>query len=189
MLGRLRRLNKSLHRKVKGSKNRDKAKRKLSRLHARIGNIRRDALHQLTHRLTRDVGIVAIEDLNVAGMVKNRRLARSISDASFSEFRRQVTYKAEWRGIRLIAIDRFFPSSKLCSACGCVAESLPLNIRSWRCPCGAEHDRDTNAAINILAAGLAVETACGEESSGRTCKGATKLASVKQESTRNRKVA
>lgn len=183
---RLRRLNKSYARKVKGSRNRDKARRKLSRLHARIGNIRKDALHKLTHRLTRDFGVIGIENLNVAGMVRNRSLARSVSDMGFFEFKRQLTYKAKWRGVRVMEVGRFFPSSKICSACGLVIESLPLSVRSWICPCGAEHDRDVNAAINILAAGLAV-SARGEESAGGTRKGAVKLASVKQESTHERK--
>lgn len=178
---RLRRLNKSLHRKVKGSRNRAKARRQLSRLHARIGNIRRESLHQLTHRLTRDFGVIAIEDLNVAGMVRNRRLARSISDMGFHEFKRQLLYKAAWRGARVLVAGRFFPSSKTCSACGLVQESLPLSVRAWACPCGAEHDRDVNAAKNILAAGLAV-SACGDSGSGGGPVDTVKLPSVKQES-------
>lgn len=185
---RLRRLNKSLHRKVKGSKNRDKAKRKISRLHARIANIRRDALHKLTHRLTSRYGVIGIESLNVAGMVRNRSLARAISDMGFYEFKRQLLYKAKWRGVQVIEADRFFPSSKTCSACGLVLESLPLEARAWRCECGAEHDRDINAAINLrnMAAGLAV-TACGDSSSGGGPVGAVKLPSAKQESTYERK--
>jgi putative transposase len=183
---RLRRLNKSLFRKKRGSRNRDKTKRKLSRLHARIGNIRRNALHQLTHRLTRDFGVIGIENLNVAGMVRNRSLARSISDMGFFEFKRQLTYKAKWRGAQVLVADRFFPSSKTCSACGLVVDSLPLSIRSWACPCGAEHDRDINAAINILAAGLAV-SACGDSSSGLGSASKVKLPSMKQESTHERK--
>lgn len=180
LLGRLRRLNKSLHRKVKGSQNRYKAKRKLTRLHARIGNIRQDALHQLTHRLTRDHSVIAIEDLNVAGMVRNHRLARAISDMGFYEFKRQLTYKAAWRVVKVVQVGRFFPSSKLCSACGVIQDSLPLSVRSWTCPCGAEHDRDVNAACNILAAGLAV-SACGDSSSGAGPVDGVKLPSAKQE--------
>jgi putative transposase len=185
---RLRRMNKSLSRKVKGSSNREKAKRKLSRLHARIGNIRKDALHQLTHRLTRDFGVIGIENLNVAGIVRNKRAARSISDMGFYEFKRQLKYKAAWRGVRVVEVDRFYPSSKTCSACGLVAESLPLSIRSWTCPCGAEHDRDINAAINILAAGMAV-SACGDSGAGQDRKALVKLPSMKQEPTRKRKDA
>lgn len=182
LLGRLRRLNRSLARKVKGSRNRDKAKRKLSRLHARIGNIRQDALHRLTHRLTRDFGVIGIESLNVAGMVKNHNLARAVSDMGFHEFKRQLTYKAEWRCVRVVEADTFYPSSKTCSACRRVMETLPLSVREWECRCGALHDRDVNAAINLR--NKAVEftaSACGEESSGRGSNAAVKLASMKQE--------
>lgn len=179
---RLRRLNKSLHRKVKGSRNRWKAKAKIARLHARIANIRTDALHKLTHRLTRDFGVVAVEDLNVSGMVKNRSLARAVSDMGFGEFRRQLTYKAAWRGVRVLVAGRFFPSSKLCSACGTLSEGMPLDIREWACSCGARHDRDINAAKNILAAGL-VASACGDSSNGPSPVDGVKLPSMKQEST------
>ena len=149
-LGRLRRLSRSLSRKRKGSKNRAKAKAKLARLHARIANIRQDSLHQLTSDLTRRFHVIGIEDLNVKGMVRNRHLARAVTDMGFSEFRRQVEYKAQRRGAAVVVADRFFPSSKLCSACGTIQDEMPLSVRSWHCPvCHATHDRDLNAAINL----------------------------------------
>lgn len=161
LLGRLRRLNQSLHRKVKGSRNRAKAKLALSRLHARIRNIRQDSLHKLTTDLTRRFAVIGIEDLNVQGM-QHGTLARSIGDMGFSEFRRQLTYKAEVSGSRVVLVDRFFPSSKTCSSCGLVNADLARGAMSWRCICGVEHDRDLNAARNLekVAASSAV-TACG----------------------------
>ena len=103
-----------------------------------------------------------IEDLSVRNMVRNHSLARAISDASWPEFRRQLEYKADWYGRTVIAVDRFYPSSKTCSACGAIAAKMPLSVRDWTCAaCGALHDRDVNAAINLRAAGLAV-LACGD---------------------------
>ena len=152
LLQRLRRLSRAHSRKVKGSANRKKSAQRLARLHWRIANIRNNALHQLTHRLTRDYGWVAIEDLNVKGMMANHRLARSLADASFGEFRRQLTYKGLQRGVQVAVVDRWYPSSKTCSACGHRLPVLPLSVRHWTCPvCQAEHDRDQNAARNILA--------------------------------------
>lgn len=151
----------ALSRKEKGSANRAKAKLRVARIYGRISDRRRDSLHKLTTRLVREHDTIAIEDLTVRNMVKNHSLARSISDASWRELRRQLEYKAEWYGRTVIAIDRWYPSSKTCSACGRIVESLPLNIREWTCQCGAHHDRDVNAAKNILAAGLAV-SACGD---------------------------
>lgn len=154
-------LSRRLARKQKGSKNREKARTKLGRLHARVADRRRDHLHKLSTRLVRENQVIVVEDLNVRGMVKNRSLARSISDAGWSELVRQLEYKSEWYGRGLIKVDRFFPSSKTCSECGSVLDRLDLGVRSWKCPsCGASHDRDHNAAKNILAAGLAV-TGCG----------------------------
>ena len=190
LLKRLRRLNKSLSRKQNGSRNRDKAKRRLSQLHARIGNIRKDFLHRLTNRLVTNFRVIAIEDLNVKGMVRNRPLARAISDMGFYEFKRQLKYKAEWRGVRVVEVDRFFPSSKTCSACGVIVESLPLSIREWKCDCGSVHDRDINAAINLK--NIAVKStvsACGEIGAGLVRKSKTKPISAKQESTSQRKAA
>jgi putative transposase len=158
---RMRRAQKALSRKVKGSSNRRKAKVRVARIHARIADIRQNHLHQLSTRLIRENQTIVVEDLNIRGMVKNHSLARAISDASWSELMRQLSYKAEWYGRKLVKVDRFFPSSKTCSSCGHLLNKLPLSVRSWECPsCGATHDRDHNAARNILAAGLAVEV-CG----------------------------
>lgn len=158
---RLAKAQRRLAKKQKGSANREKARRKVARIHARIADCRHDHLHKLSTRLVRENQTVVVEDLNVRGMLKNHSLARAIADASWSEFRRQLEYKAAWYGRTLVAIDRFHPSSKRCSACGHVVDKLPLDIREWVCPeCGTCHDRDVNAARNIEAAGLAV-TACG----------------------------
>lgn len=153
----LRLAQKSLSRKVKGSKNREKTRVKVARIQARIADTRRDHTHKLTTQLVRENQTIVVEDLAVKNMVKNHKLARAISDANWGEFVRQLTYKAEWYGRELIKIDRWFPSSKRCSSCGHIVEKMPLNIREWDCPkCGTHHDRDINASINILAAGLAV---------------------------------
>lgn len=145
-----------LSRKQKGSANRAKARKKVARVHARITDRRKDFLHKLSTRLVRENQVVVIEDLSVRNLVKNGKLARAISDVSWTELRTMLEYKASWYGRELVAIDRFFPSSKLCSACGKLQEKLPLNVRTWTCECGVIHDRDVNAAINIKAAGLAV---------------------------------
>lgn len=158
---RLAKAQRVLAKKQKGSANRAKARFKVARVHARIADRRRDHMHKLTTRLVRENQTVVIEDLSVRNMVRNRSLARAISDAAWSEMRRQLEYKADWYGRTVIAIDRFYPSSKTCSACGAIAAAMPLNVRDWTCPCGAVHDRDVNAARNILAAGLAV-SACGD---------------------------
>ena len=134
LLKRLRRLSRSLSRKQKGSANAKKARARLARLHARIANIRQDALHQLTTSLTRRFPVIGIEDLNVAGMMKNRRLARSIADMGFFEFRRQLGYKSDMRGGEVVVADRWFASSKTCSCCGHKLENLPLAVRAWTCP-------------------------------------------------------
>lgn len=157
---RLARAQRELARKDKGSANRAKARLKIARVHARITDRRRDNLHKLTTRLVRENQTIVIEDLAVRNMVKNHSLARAISDAAWHDFRSMLTYKADWHGRNLVVIDRWYPSSKLCSACGTIAAKMPLNVRTWTCPCTAIHDRDVNAARNILAAGLAV-TACG----------------------------
>jgi putative transposase len=166
-LRKLRRLSRAISRKQRGSRNRAKAKTKLARLHARIANIRSDALHKLTTYLTRYRTIV-IEDLNVTGMLANRRLSRAIADVGFSEFRRQLKYKAAMAGSALILADRWFASSKLCSSCGAKNEVLTLSERTWTCPsCGTSHDRDRNAALNLARyAESSPASACGAEGSG-----------------------
>lgn len=153
---RLARAQRELARKEKDSRNRDNARLKVARVHARISDRRRDHLHTLTTRLVRENQTIVIEDLTVRNMVKNHTLARAISDAAWTTLREFLTYKCDWYGRDLVVIDRWYPSSKLCSACGHLTEKMPLNIRTWTCPCGAAHDRDVNAAKNILAAGLAV---------------------------------
>ncbi|WP_433756280.1 RNA-guided endonuclease InsQ/TnpB family protein [Nocardia sp. CA-135398] len=157
---RLVKAQRSLARKAKKSANQDKARRRVARVYARIADRRRDHLHKVTTRLVRENQTIVIEDLNVAGMLRNRSVARAISDASWSQFRSMLEYKARWYGREVIAVDRWCPSSKTCSVCGLLLDSLPLHVREWICRCGATHDRDVNAANNILAAGLAV-TACG----------------------------
>jgi putative transposase len=158
---RLARAQRELSRKAPGDgANRAKARRRVARIHARIADRRRDHLHKLTTRLVRENQTIVIEDLIVRNMLKNHSLSRAISDAAWSQFRSMLEYKAAWYGRQIIAVDRWFPSSKLCSACGGMHETMPLNIRQWTCACGITHDRDVNAAKNILAAGLAV-WACG----------------------------
>ena len=158
---RLARAQRELSRKAKGDgSNRAKARRKLARIHARIADRRRDTLHKLTTRLVRENQVVVIEDLTVRNLLKNGTLARAISDAAWSDLRSMLEYKAAWNGREVIAVDRWFPSSKLCSVCGALSSEMPLGVRTWTCGCGTTHDRDVNAAKNILAAGLAV-SACG----------------------------
>jgi putative transposase len=183
LLDRLRRLSRSLSRKVKGSRNRDRAKRRLARLHARIANIRRDGLHKLTTHVTRRFHAIGIEDLNVRGMLANRRLARAIADMGFHELRRQLSYKAAWRGGQVVVIDRWYPSSKTCSCCGHLLEELALGARSWTCPaCGVLHDRDINAAVNLKNLAMSsIATACGGKGSGPVREYGAKPVPVKQE--------
>lgn len=152
-LKKLQRLSKQLSRKQKGSNNREKAKTKLSRLHYKISCIRKDFLHKLTTNLVKQFDVICIENLNVKGMIKNRKLARSINDLGFYEFKRQLIYKANMQGKTVKEVDRFYPSSKTCSSCGFVMakENLTLATRLWTCPnCKASHDRDVNASLNIL---------------------------------------
>ncbi len=158
----LARAQRRLSKKQKGSKNRAKARLKVARIHARIRDRRRDYQHKLSTQLIRENQTICVESLQVKNMVKNHSLAKAISDVGWSEFVRQLEYKAAWYGRTLVKIDKFYPSSKRCFDCGHVLDSLTLDVRTWTCPeCGVVHDRDINAAQNILAAGLAV-TACGE---------------------------
>lgn len=143
-----------LSRKRKGSKRREKQRRKVARIHERIANQRKDAIHKATTEAVRESQAIAVEDLNVRGMEKNRRLAKSVADASMSEMARQLEYKCAWHGRRFVKVSRWYPSSKMCSTCGHVLEELPLSVRAWTCPvCGASHDRDLNAAVNIAREG------------------------------------
>ncbi|WP_372512094.1 RNA-guided endonuclease InsQ/TnpB family protein [Frankia umida] len=158
---RLVRAQRELSRKKKGSANRAKARLKVARMHGRIADRRRDHLHKLSTRIIRENQTVVIEDLAVQNMVRNHSLARAISDAGWRDLRTMLEYKAGWYGRDVVAVDRWYPSSKTCSSCGTLVEKLPLNIREWVCACGAVHDRDVNAARNVLAAGLAV-IACGD---------------------------
>jgi putative transposase len=168
----LKQVQKALSRKQKGSNNRHKARLQVAICHAQITDARKDFLHKLTTQLVRENQTIVVEDLAIKNMVKNHKLALAISDASWGELIRQLTYKCEWYGRELIKIDRWFPSSKRCGNCGHIVDKLPLNIREWECPkCGMNHDRDINASKNILAAGLAVSV-CGatvrpEESKSR----------------------
>ena len=158
-LRRLKKAQRSLSRKRKGSNRRRKARAQVARLYARVANLRSDALNKTTTMLAHAYSDIGIEDLNVAGMVKNHGLARSIQDAAFAQFRRQLTYKTARTGARLHVIDRFYPSSKACSNCGTVKAKLPLSERVYHCEeCGLDMDRDLNAAINIQVAGSAPET-------------------------------
>jgi putative transposase len=142
--------------KKKGSKNRNKARLKVAKIYARICDRRRDYQHKLSRRIVNENQVMCVESLAVKNMVHNPKLAKAISDVEWGEFVRQLEYKSRWYGRTLVKIDRFSPSSKTCSACKHVLDSLPLDIREWVCPeCGVVHDRDTNAALNILAEGHA----------------------------------
>ena len=174
-------LSKEERRVALGSaRNIEKARIRVGRIHAYIADGRRDALHKFSMRLVRENQTICLEDLNVKGMLQNRKLARAISDTSWSELRRQLEYKCRWYGRTLVVVDRFFPSSKTCNACGHLLASLPWSVREWKCPaCGTSHDRDVNAARNILAAGLAV-SACGASVNPTPRRGG-KVAAMKQE--------
>ena len=147
----LKRLQRELARRQRASKRRERTRLRLARQHDRVANQRKDWLHKITTYLVRKYDVIALEDLNVRGMVKNHNLAKAITNVSFGEFNRQIEYKAQMYGKQIYRVDRFFPSSKTCSVCGCVQEKMPLHVREWTCPdCGAHHDRDINAATNLL---------------------------------------
>lgn len=163
---RLAKAQRRLSRKKLGSRNRAKARMKVARIHAKLSDCRVDNLHKLSRTIVNENQVICVESLKVKNMLRNRSLAKSVSDAGWGEFVRQLAYKAEWAGRQFVAIDQWYPSSKRCSGCGFVMDAMPLNVRHWTCPeCAAEHDRDLNAAINIKAAGLAV-LALGESVSG-----------------------
>lgn len=152
----LARIQRELSRRKKGGKNREKTRRRIAQAHYQIASIRKDALHKATSAITAKTkpeserpAIVVVEDLNVAGMVKNHCLAQAVADVGMGEFRCQIEYKTKWLGGHLLVADRFFPSSRLCSVCGTINSKLTLSDRTWTCDCGAVHDRDLNAAINL----------------------------------------
>jgi putative transposase len=149
LLTKLQRCSRQLSRKVKGSRNRAKARDRLARLHAQIACQRKDALHKLSTNLVRRFGVIVLEDLHIKGMIQNHRLARAISDMGFGLFRQMVTYKAAVAGVQVVFANRWFPSSKLCSQCGSVADDLTLSQRTYGCSCGLKIDRDLNAALNL----------------------------------------
>ena len=147
-----------------GSRNRAKAQLRVARLHARAANLRRDQLHKLTTQVTRTKSLIVIEDLAPALMLRNRHLARALSDAAFGELRRQLEYKAIWYGSRVLVADKFYPSTRMCSKCGALND-VPLSTRIFTCVCGLTMDRDLNAAMNLLAVAASsadTSNACGE---------------------------
>jgi putative transposase len=151
----LRTAQKELARRQKGSANREKSRRKVARAHARVADTRRDWLHKLSTTVVRENQLIAVEDLAVSGLARTR-LARSVHDAGWSTFVAMLAYKAQRAGRTFVKVDRWFPSTRACSACGAIGEAKPLRVRTWTCGCGTTHDRDVNAARNILAAGRAV---------------------------------
>ena len=181
----LKRLQRAVSRRVKGSGRRKDAVRRLGKQHERVANKRKDAINKFTTKITRESSVIGIEDLNVHGMMANHHLAGSLADASFGEIRRQIEYKARWYGSAVVVIDRFEPSSKTCSGCGCVKDSLSLSERTFKCDaCGLEVDRDLNAALNIrqLAASYVdSQNGRGLGSAGFDRKVKTKLSKVKRQ--------
>ena len=181
----LKRLQRAVSRRVKGSGRRKDAVRRLGKQHERVANKRKDAINKFTTKITRESSVIGIEDLKVRGMLANHRLAGALADASFGEIRRQIEYKSRWYGAMVVVIDRFTPTSKTCSSCGCVKDSLSLSERTFKCDaCSLEIDRDLNAALNIkhLAASYVDKrNGRGLESAGFDRKVKTKLSKVKRQ--------
>ena len=180
----LKRLQRELARRKRASKRRERTRLRLARQHAKVANQRKDWLDKITTYMVRKYDVIALENLNVRGMVKNHNLAKAITNVSFGEFNRQIEYKAQMYGKQIYRVDRFFPSSKTCSVCGCVQEKMPLHIREWTCPdCGAHHDRDINAATNLLRQAMP-EVTRGERSAlvASEISDVTKLDSLNRES-------
>ena len=173
----LKKAQQHLSRKKKGSRQYENQRLKVARLHEKIANCRKDTLHKITSRLIRENDAVYLENLNVLGMMKNHKLAKSILDCSWYELTRQLEYKGNWYGCEVHKINRFYPSSKTCSHCGCVLDKLPLSKREWTCPhCGTHHDRDVNAAKNILMEGKReISSGAGDYTNGDRIKPGTFL--------------
>lgn len=188
---RLARYQRILARKKKGSANRVKAKKKVAKTHASVADARRDFLHKASTDIVRQYDVIAVEDLAVKNMVRNRSLAKSISDSGWGKFCSMLAYKADWYGKRFVVVDRFYPSSKTCSECGHLLKDLSLGTRRWTCPaCRTLHDRDVNAAKNILAEGLSVAGLVPREASGAGVRhsGSPPMLSAVNEETRDREV-
>jgi putative transposase len=186
-LHRLKFQQRKLSKKVKDSKNYEKQKLKVQKLHYRISNIRNDCLHKTTSKIISDNQVIVLEDLKISNMMKNHKLAQALSDVSFYEFRRQIEYKAKWNGRQVIFVDKFYPSSKLCSSCGQKKENLKLSDRTYKCDCGLIMDRDLNAAKNLEQFYTVSSTginACGDEKFMLKLKDINRCSSVKQESNR-----
>ncbi len=182
-LGRLKVLQRRASRKKKGSNNRKKANLRVARLHEYITNQRLDLIHKVTHELTtgeNQASVICVEDLNVAGMVKNHNLAQALSDVSLGKFYEILTYKCKWNGINLVKVNRFYPSSKTCNSCGAINQNLLLSDRSWICECGTDNDRDNNASLNIRDEGYKIITT-GRGSSGEPVESLTVVKAEKQE--------
>lgn len=180
----LKRLQKRLSKKQKGSNNRNKARLRVARQHERIANIRRNFHHQVARKLVNENQVIVLEDLKVSNMVKNRKLSRAISEQGWYQFRSFLEYKCNWYGRELIIISQWYPSSKTCSSCGSIQTKMPLSVREWTCPdCGTHHDRDINAAKNILAVGTTV-SACGDSVRPKTHK-ELEATSMKQETAKS----
>ena len=162
----LARKQQKLARKKKGSKSREKAKKLVAKVHERVSNSRQDFLHKLSRKLVNESQVVVVENLNVKGMVRNHKLSKSISDVGWGMFVNFLDYKLKLIDGELIEIDRFFPSSKMCSSCGHVVDVLPLDIREWTCICGAYHDRDANASLNIRNEGIRIKNSLKVEVTG-----------------------